>query len=304
MLKIRLKTFVMCVLVIGALGVQGQGCSDAGFCTISSFKPAANDSVESFSNLIKTGVFFGNADHSIAAFGNYIEYDRLINEKLAIEIKLTTLAQIGNDISVFGLSDVFLNGSYKVKENLKLILGAKVPLSLANKSQDGIALPMDYQASLGTFDFILGIGYKIKGFQLIAAIQQPLTQNNNLFLASDYGLDSELRSFQSTNLFKRSGDVLLRVSYPISLSDNFTFTLSVLPIYHLSNDKYTDEWNREREIIGSEGLTLNSNLYVDYEITKKSLLQFNVGFPLLVRDVRPDGLTRSSIATLDYKIKF
>jgi hypothetical protein len=72
----------------------------------------------------------------------------------------------------------------------------------------------------------------------------------------------------------------------------------------LTNDKYTDELEVEREIIGSQGLTLNGNVYLDYEINRKHLVQFNVGMPFIVRDSRPDGLTRSFIANLEYRIKF
>ena len=163
---------------------------------------------------------------------------------------------------------------------------------------------MDYQPSLGTFDLIFGMGYKIAGFQFVAAIQQPLTQNDNQFFSSNYPLGSKLRKFQSTNQFKRSGDVLLRVSYPFTFKEKYKLTPSLLPIYHLSEDKYTDELNIEREISGSQGLTLNANLYFDYEISSTSVLQLNVGFPFIVRESRPDGLTRSSIATLEYKISF
>ena len=282
----------------------GQGCSDAGFCTISSIKPDDHDSTETINNQIKVGIFLGNADHSISAYGNYFEYNRLLNDKFGLEVKLTTIGQTGNDISVFGVSDLFLNAKYSVSEQFKLILGAKIPLSSASKSLNDLPLPMDYQSSLGTFDLIFGMGYKIGGVQLIAAIQQPLTQNENQFFASSYPIDSELRKFQPTNKFKRSGDVLLRVSYPIAIKEKFKLTPSILPIYHLAEDKYTDELNIEREITGSQGLTLNANLYLDYELNKKSILQFNVGFPFIVRESRPDGLTRSSIATLEYRFRF
>jgi hypothetical protein len=169
---------------------------------------------------------------------------------------------------------------------------------------DGLPLPMDYQSSLGTFDLIFGMGYTIKKLQLVTAIQQPLTQNDNQFLATDYDEDSPLRAFPSTNQFKRSGDVLVRISYPIVISPRMTFTPGLLPIYHLANDKYTDEFNVEKEIVGSQGLTLNGNIYFDYEINKKSTLQINMGVPFVVRDARPDGLTRSFIANLEYRLKF
>ena len=293
----------------------GQGCSDAGFCTINSFKPYSIDSSaynfdstitsnQVINNQIKVGFFYGDADNSISVYGSYFEYNRQINNKLGIDTKLTTIAQNGNGISKFGVSDIFLNANYKLNEKIKFIFGGKIPLSKANQTKDNLSLPMDYQASLGTFDLICGIGYKIKNIQLIAAIQQPLIQNDNRFIATKYPLNSELRNFQSTNKFIRAGDVLLRVSYPVILFSKLILTPSILPIYHLTNDKYTDEFNTIQEIKGSQGLTLNGNLYIDYEVNNKTSIQFNVGIPFIVRDSRPDGLTRSLIANLEYRVKF
>lgn len=304
MIKSIYKIVILTLAIFLTKVAIGQGCSDAGFCTISSIQPNDNDSTETLHNQFKVGIFLGNADHSISAYGNYFEYGRLVNEKFGFQVKLTAIGQTGNDISVFGLSDLFLNTKYALSKNFKLILGTKIPLSLANKSLNSIPLPMDYQPSLGTIDLIFGMGYKIAGFQFVAAIQQPLTQNDNQFFSNSYPIGSELRKFQSTNQFKRSGDVLLRVSYPITFKEKFKLTPSILPIYHLSEDKYTDELQIERSIDGSSGLTLNANLYLDYDLNDKSTLQFNVGFPFIVRESRPDGLTRSSIATLEYKIRF
>lgn len=282
----------------------GQGCSDAGFCTIDSFIPDDTHSLEALNNQIKMGAFFGSADNSISVYGNYLEYNRQLNEKFSLDAKLTSLAQNGNGISVIGLSDFLVNANYKAINGMRVTLGAKIPLSSANKTLDNLPLPMDYQASLGTFDLIFGVGYEVKKIQFVAAIQQPLTQNNNQFIVSMYPMTSELRSFQSTNKFERSGDVLLRVSYPIEMTSKLRLTPSILPIYHLANDNFTDEQNIKREIIGSQGLTLNGNAYFDYEINTKNYLQLNVGVPFVVRDARPDGLTRGFIATLEYRIKF
>lgn len=284
--------------------VQSQGCSDAGACTINSFKPNGNDSSETFTQQIKVGVFLGNADHSITAYGAYVEYTKLLSDHFGLEFKLTSLAQTGNGISTFGVSDVFVSGLYKVNKKFKMVLGVKIPLSQSNNSLNDLALPMDYQASLGTFDVIFGLGYEIKGIELLAAIQQPLSQNNNQFLASSYPIDSELRKFQSTNKFVRNSDILLRVSYPLKFKKKFKLTPSLLPIYHLGTDSYTDELSVEREIVGSDGLTLNFNIYLDYKLNDKSGLQINFGAPLIVRESRPDGLTRSSIVNLEYNFKF
>lgn len=304
-----MKTFkfiilVTCLLLFLNNKTSAQGCSDAGFCTVNSLKPNSTDSLNQNYNRLKFGFSFGKADNSISVIGNYIEYNRLINNQFGIDFKLTSIAQNGNGISVFGLSDIFINAAYRVNENINLTLGAKIPLSRSQKTLNDLPLPMDYQSSLGTYDLIFGISYVLNKIQLTAAIQQPLSYNQNQFIADKYPVNSKLREFYSTNKFKRNGDVLFRISYPIELSQDLLFTPSILPIYHLANDKYTDEFNIEREIDRSKGLTLNGNIYLDYFINNNNIIQLNVGMPFIVRDARPDGLTRSFIANLEYRIEF
>lgn len=304
MTKLKFILLATTLLFLLTSHTYGQGCSDAGFCTINSFKPNGADSLNVMNNQIKIGAFFGAADYDILVYGNYLEYNRQFGKKWGLDAKLVTMAQNGNGIATFGLSDVFLNANYNAGKSIKFTLGAKIPLSNANKSLNNLSLPMDYQASLGTFDILFGIGYVVKKIQFVLALQQPITQNSNQFIASNYPTDSKLNTFQSTNKFQRSGDILLRVSYPISLSKKFKLTPSVLPIYHLANDKYTDEFNIKRDINNSSGLTLNGTLYLDYQISTKSAIQINMGVPFIVRENRPDGLTRSIIANLEYRIKF
>jgi hypothetical protein len=280
-----------------------QGCSDAGFCTINSLQPNHSDTIAATKNQCSLGISVGGADNDITVLSNLLEYRRKINSRLGMGIKLTTLAQRGNDIAVFGVSDVFVDANYRIGKKVTLTLGAKMPLSNGNNTQDDLPLPMDYQASLGTFDLIVGFGFNIKRLQLIAAIQQPITQNKNRFLAEEY-VTGPIRGFQSTNKFTRSGDVLLRVSYPISLGGKWKVTPSLLPIYHLDNDRYTDFLGNKVAISGSRGLTLNGNFYVDCAINKHNTLQLSLGMPLVVRDARPDGLTRSFVVSVEYGIKF
>lgn len=300
----RTLTFAFVSLFVSSFySLQAQGCSDAGFCTLNSFKPNSLDSVRESRNQIKIGASFGAADYSISVFGSYLEYNRQFGDKFSIDAKFTTLGQTGNNVSAFGLSDVYLNANYRIGSAVKLSVGAKLPLTDGNTEQDGLPLPLDYQSSLGTFDLIAGLSVGIKQLEITGAFQQPLRQNDNKFLAEEYPLNSTLRTFQSTNQFQRSGDVLLRLSYPIR-AGNFKFTPSILNIYHLANDKYTDALGREREIDGSNGLTLNVNAYLDYEFNDKNAIQLNLGTPLVVRQTRPDGLTRGFVVNLEYRLRF
>ncbi|MBD77720.1 MAG: hypothetical protein CL840_02110 [Crocinitomicaceae bacterium] len=296
----------MVLVLMAANTINAQGCSDAGFCTIDSFKPnnQKEDSASAPKNQVKVGASYGDADRGIIAIGSYVEYNRSLSKRWGLDLKLTALSQSGNDISVFGLSDVFVNANYQAAKNLKFTLGGKIPLTDGNRTKDGLPLPMDYQSSLGTFDLLLGIGYQIVGVQLVAAIQQPLTQNNNQFLAETYDPMSPLVGWQSTNNYQRAGDMLLRISYPFNIGEKLKITASLLPIYHFANDKYTDAFGVEKEIANSEGLTLNWNAYVDLMANKNSTLQFNLGSPIIIRKARPDGLTRSLIMTLEYRIRF
>jgi hypothetical protein len=281
----------------------GQGCSDAGFCTINSIKPSAEKEEFNTPNQLTLGISFGKADNKITVLGQNFEYNRMLSDAIGIDIKLTSLAQSGNGISEFGVSDVYVSGNYAINSSTKFTLGFKVPFTDGNKKKDNLALPMDYQSSLGTTDVLFGIGQTFGKLQTVLAVQQPITQNQNGFLATQYNEDSALRKFQSTQNFKRKGDVLLRLSYPLGLSDNIKIIPSVLPIYHLGNDQYTDN-GTVYEITGSNGLTVNANIYVDFSINTKSNLQLSLGAPLVVRKTRPDGLTRAMVASLDYRFRF
>ena len=298
------NSFVLITLSAITQMVFGQGCSDAGFCTLNSFKPSKQETELVKNNQIKIGAFIGSADNSISVWGNYMEYNRQITNKFGLDARINTLAQNGNDLSVFGVSDLFLTGKLSIFKRFKLTLGTKIPLANGNRKDNSLPLSMDYQSSLGTFDLILGGGYEFNKISFVLALQQPLSQNKNEFLAENYPAGSPLRNFQSTNKFIRSGDILLRVSYPFNIGQKLTLTPSLLPIYHLANDQYTDITGVEKEITGSQGLTLNGNLYIDYELNQRNALQLNAGIPFVVRDVRPDGLTRSFVVNLEYKINF
>ncbi|MCC7298124.1 MAG: hypothetical protein IT244_07295, partial [Bacteroidia bacterium] len=104
---------------------HAQGCSDAGFCTINSVKPSTTDSNAQYKNDIKIAGFIGGADHSIGVRGAYLDYSRRLNNKFGFDLRVTTLGQSGNGITTFGFSDVFVNGNYRIRNNIKLNIGAK-----------------------------------------------------------------------------------------------------------------------------------------------------------------------------------
>lgn len=251
-----------------------------------------------YRSYLKIGVSFGLADYGIKIWGNYLEYTYAYG-KLQGNIKLLSLGHIGNGISVWGLGDILLSGSYRINSFLNISLGVKTPLNKGNAFYKKKPLPMDYQASLGTYDIILGIATGYKKFSLNAGIQYPIVQNGNMFLPI---ANSTISHIPPTNAFKRAPDILLRLSYPFYIGQKVTLSPSILPIFHLANDQYTDLNNQRQIIRGSQGLTLNLNLYLDYKIDSKQNLQLSLGAPVITRKARPDGLTRHFITNLEYSL--
>jgi hypothetical protein len=107
-----------------------------------------------------------------------------------------------------------------------------------------------------------------------------------------------------TNEFSRKGDIVGRVSYNFKTRERVSIRPSLLGIYHEANDTYLDNNKIRRAIFNSRGLTLNANVFVDYRLNKGSGFEFSLGTPFVIRDQRPDGLTRSFVASLEYQFSF
>lgn len=302
MIRIQ-STYFLFAICFGAFSFRSsaQGCSDAGVCTINGLKGEEQDSTPPKSWTLKFGINGGKADHQIAVYGAYFNVVRRWNTKLETDIKITTLGQNGNSVNAFGLSDVYLIHNYTVNSWFKLTGGFKIPLQNSNRTYQGFGLPMDYQSSLGTLDGIIGAVFQVRKLSLVGAWQQPLTQNNNRFLPGNY-TNGPLSTFQATNHFSRRGDIIARATYPLNVN-RWIFTPGLLGIYHLGQDTYIDSTGISRSISGSQGLTLNANLYVDYKLSRNQKLQMTFGTPFVVREIRPDGLTRSFVLNLEYQVK-
>lgn len=287
-------------LLIALADMNAQGCSDAGLCTIEPLKPIGGLENTEALNKLNFGLSMGVADYNIAVYGGALGYSRTFSEQWSVDSKITFLSQGGNDIAVAGPGDIFLNLNYKPSQAFAISLGAKIPLMKADKMEDGLPLPMDYQSSLGSLDFLGGISYTMENWQFALGVQIPLEQNDNAFFADVYAPESPLSEIQSTNQFKRQADILLRISRPIVVNEKMTIIPGLLPIYHLGEDEYTDVDGKVQSIAGSDGLTLNGTVFLDYQLGPGNALEFSIGFPFIVRETRPDGLTRGFVLGIGY----
>ncbi len=292
------------LFMIAVLELRAQGCSDAGVCKLGSLKPYQDYKLIHHDNKLNAGISVGAADYGITVFGGHIGYSRQFGENWSIDSKVTFLSQSGNEVSVIGAGDIFANVNYKISQKLTLTGGVKVPLMKADRDQDGIPLPMDYQSSLGTLDLIAGTRYQTEKWQWALAVQIPLQQNDNVFLPGQFPAGSLVNDIQATDAFQRQADIMLHVSRTIPMSDKITFTPGLLPIYHVAEDEYTGNDGFQYSIDGSDGLTLNGTVFINVDIGSSGNFEFDLGFPFIVREARPDGLTRSFVFGVSYSYGF
>lgn len=303
-----MKKIVFCIaLILVSVLLRAQGCSDAGFCTLGNFKPLYENSSKQ-----KLTLSFANGigDEGVYVFTPAVQYDIRLNKQWQLQTKATANYASGNLGSAFGLGDFYLSGTYILKNKSKwqssFLFGIKIPFNTSNLKQDGKSLPMQYQSSLGTFDVIGGYTITNQKWLFATALQLPLSgKNNNNFLPAYFANTAALK-YPKSNDFDRKADVLLRANYNIKQSNKIKLNAGLLGIYHLGKDTYIDGniSNKPLEINGSDGLTLNITGAAQFALSKKIDVGLLAGVPLVVRDVRPDGLTRSFSISTDFIFKF
>lgn len=306
----RVIVFVPAVFML-IIESNAQGCSDAGFCTIHSIKNNTSGALSKKEdhNEILFGFGFGKGEQSISYYTPYLEYTRNFSDRTSITGKLIYSLIQGELANTNGLSDLLLSVNHafdtKGKWQKSFVVGFKIPFNKADLIANEIHLPMPYQTSLGTYDLVLGLNIVRGSFGISAAWQQPLsTTNENKFLPGDYPNEPATLEYWPSNIFGRKGDALLRLSYNFNVKEKFSIRPSLLGIYHLANDTYLDINKTRRPIYNSAGLTLNGNVFVEYRMKNRNTLELILGAPFIVRDQRPDGLTRSFVAAVEYKFSF
>jgi hypothetical protein len=298
---------ILLVLILGAMLVANetiaQGCCDAGSCSLSPFKGGQFSLTEGPRNEVSLGGSFGKGFDDISVLGGHLEYIRRINDTWSFGAKGTFNSNSGRLGDVAGLGDMFLNANYSHGENWRFTLGTKIPLSNGDVKLNGASMPMPYQPSLGIFDAIAGVSYRWEKIGLSAIYQQPLTKSANSYLRS-----STDTTYLSTNKLNRKSDFILRAAYDLYTTDQLSIVPSLLGIIHTAEDTYTYAVSgvdhHEQSIEGSQGLTLNANIRALYNFKPNQGIELNAGFPLVVREAMPDGLTRSVVIALEYKFRF
>ncbi|MCB9252157.1 MAG: hypothetical protein H6605_06790 [Flavobacteriales bacterium] len=301
---------LLTMLLLGGVStnVLAQGCSDAGFCTAGSVKPDGEKGDEIRSS-IEFNVGYAIGEQGISIITPQFQPEIKINNKSIMQIKVPWVIAGSGKVKANGLGDVIITYNYQADSLIKMpvtfTLGLRIATSTSSQRYEEIPLPMPYQSSLGTTDLIAGIKFRLKkGFNLAFGFQMPMVNGNqNSFdSAAFYKLEAETdKQFFISSGIKRKPDLMMRLDKSF-FKPKMTYTVGVLPIYHLGEDKVISKGNKEETLKGSGGLTLNLTGSVVRKLNEKSRLSLSFGAPMLVRESRPDGLTRAFVGILGYKI--
>jgi hypothetical protein len=297
------KHFLILAILFFVTKISAQGCSDAGICSINK---GFTDEKQQFKNSLEYASIYSLGEADVQYLSHYISYTKRFNERFAFTSKVTLSTANGSFGTRTQFGDAFVIGNYTFKEKKNkqwsTLLGLKFPFTASNLKINGYSLPLDYQSSLGTIDAFVGTNLHYKQWDFNAAVQIPVVNLNKNSYFAEY---SGTTDFPSTNLFERKPDALLRATYLVTVpKSKFLFKPNVLFIYHLGEDSYENIFGQRESIKGSDGLTVNGNLLSTYRINQQNQIELSIASPFVVREVRPDGLTRSLVLGLQYQYSF
>lgn len=313
---LRILAFIFFICSLGQQSI-GQGCSDAGFCTMGAMKPdQAYDKSQSLK--LKT-IDFSNYV-ALTRFEDVIVVQNLevnvgIKRKSSFQLKLPYTTTIGPLANVSGLGDLTLSFTHLLWTNNTFqfsgTIGGKIPTGDGNKMLDGRTLPMYYQPSLGTYDAILGFSLISRKWMIATGYQHAFGTNNSNF---SWGQWKDTEFFETALMYptsrslKRGEDIMFRIERNFRFA-KFNFALGLLEIYRINEDTRLNPQTSEREKANDdEGTSKGSALTLicsgGYNFSTKSALKVIVGRRIIKRHINPDGLSREWVFTLGYQFRF
>jgi hypothetical protein len=310
------------ILIFLQSAAFGQGCSDAGFCTMGAMKPNQhyNKKVEFKLRSVELSYYLGVNKIGDVMTSYTADVNIGLSKKTFLQVKVPYFMVFGLLDNTSGLADISLSGTRalvsKEKYQINFTLGTKIPTNQGNfKRDDGRPLPNYYQSSLGTYDGIAGISIISRGWLIAAGYQQPFNGNKNQFLWGPWlnaGTDDSTMALLypvSKEIF-RGNDIMVRIEKSIRLS-RFTGHLGLLPIYRITEDEITDKFGKRVKVKGTTGLALSAISGFSYSFNTRSGIKVIFGYRLSQRYYRPefnglslDGLSREAVVNIGYEFRF
>jgi hypothetical protein len=311
------KLILFAFISIACSNAFAQGCSDAGFCTMGAMKPDQpyNKKVQVKLRSMELSFYRGVTTTTPVIYVATADLNFSINSKSSFQVKVPyTMVRSGNLGKTEGLSDLSLCYTRSLlntdRFDINFSVGGKIPTNksdLTSNKFPGQPLPMYYQTSLGTYDFITGLSLINRKWLFATGIQIPLKHiNQNKFDWTDfpdYPVPDYIHTYSQSNLLKRGIDVMLRVERNFRFS-RFNFSTGLLPIYRIKNDRITNQQGVEIKPAGAHGLALSGIVTAGYNFNVRSGIKLLWGRKFVQRDKNPDGLTRHSVSSITYNYRF
>jgi hypothetical protein len=303
------------LLLLASFFSFSQGCSDAGFCTMGAMKPDQpyNKKIKVKLLSMEMSFYRGTTTLTPIVYVATADLNFSLNRRNTFQVKLPYQfvdGQLANTSSVGDISLCFTRNIFSSdKFDLNLSLGGKIPTNSSDKDTHGLPLPMYYQTSLGTYDFITGLSLINRKWLFATGIQIPLNQNNNQFTWSAWDGDKErayIDRYAQAKDLKRGVDIMFRVERNFRLS-RLNFSVGLLPIYRITPDEITNGKDlRTSSERGNNaiGLALSAIGTVGYNFNVKSGVRLLVGHKIVQREFSPDGLTRVLVSSVTYIYRF
>ena len=238
------------------------------------------------------------------------DFNFSLNSKTSFQLKLPFQAVRGQLARTSGLGDISLCITRTLmtseKFDINFSIGGKIPSNNSSKDVDGLPLPMYYQTSLGTYDFITGFSIISKKWLFATGIQHPFNKNENQFLWEAWEGTSEeayINRYNQAKELKRGTDIMLRIERNWRFS-RLNFSLGLLPIYRINNDEISLANGTRVKPEGAQGLALSGIFTAGYGFNVKSGIKLLAGHKIVQRDNNPDGLTREFVSTIGYYYRF
>jgi hypothetical protein len=262
-----LKQFAIAGLwICSCAAVFGQGCSDAGFCTMGAMKPDQpfNKKIEFRLRTMELSFYRGTTPLTPVIYVATADLNFSLSRKTTFQVKLPYQSVTGTLGETNGMGDISICFTRTLVSNEKfdvnLSVGGKLPTNESNKDEGGYPLPMYYQTSLGTYDFITGISLITKNWLFATGVQHPFNNNGNEFLWKRWegsGQDpAYIEKYAPANKLKRGTDVMLRVERNFRFS-RFNFSLGLLPIFRVVNDEFENAAGDIVKPVGAKGMALS-----------------------------------------------
>lgn len=319
----RLFLYSFFIFLIFSNSSFGQGCSDAGFCTMGALKPDQTYSKRQSLKLrsIELSHYAGLTRFEDVIYNYILDIGIRIGKKTDLQIKAPWVRVDGVLKNTRGVGDLSIGLARSIvlikSFQLNLTLGGKIPLGRNDLTVDypdldgNVAerpLPMYYQPSLGTYDLIAGVSMINPQWLFAFGVQHSLNSIENDFVWGKWNntdvRDQIIQDYPKGRNLNRGTDIMLRVEYNLRFT-NFNINFGMLPIYRLNEDEVELPPNNEIEKQeGSKGLALTALLGGGYKFTTRTGLKVMNGFRLIQRDHNPDGLSREFVSNISLYYKF